>query len=62
MSTRLSKLSAFLKQEDAVTSVEYAVVLGAMIALVFGAVVLLGTNVLALWQNSVRTILQFFPA
>jgi pilus assembly protein Flp/PilA len=43
--------ATFLRDDDAATSVEYAVMLALIIATIFGSIALVGTNNGALWNN-----------
>lgn len=50
-------LSRFFRSADAATAVEYAVMLALILMVIFGTVMLLGTNLAASWTSS-NTSLQ----
>ncbi len=47
-----SRISHFLRNDEAATAVEYAVMLALVLMVVFSAISLLGTKTAQSWQNS----------
>jgi len=60
MTSTLNKIYSFLKQEEATTSVEYAVMLALIILACIGAVVTLGGGANNLWGGNLNNILTKF--
>jgi pilus assembly protein Flp/PilA len=48
----MARISQFLRREDGATAVEYAVMVGLIIAVCIGAITLVGGGTYDFWQNN----------